>query len=558
MIINNKDEDRFIHKKTNIEGYHEKSINLYLNENSNNEIYKNVSFDKLMCEINALSIFALDRDYRYLMMNKKHKDFMKKFFNIDIKIGMNMMEAIDEFCKSDCKYAFIDRMKEIYNAILQKKSLEFNEEVLILNDNIEYVKSQFIPSFDEEGNIETILVCMLNITENMSMGKALLKARMKINSFKRSNIDHVDDLKYKIESMTKIINTLYESELVVTKQEYLQDVRNSIEHIRKGIEYIIKNGSKKSDEVLNIVTIYSSEKKGENYKKPMKDLSNNITNKNYITMKKDNVVLRKYNKNLTKMDNKKVKILVAEDNSVNQMFISELIKMNGWEVAIVNNGKEVIEALQKDIYNIILMDISMPIMDGIEATKIIKNKEEYNQIPIVALTAHVINKDENKFKELGMDDYLLKPIDNKKLNYIVSKYVKINEDMDGGNIKGIDIKEYEEGFVRLEELLQGNTKLIIDLGQKIVEMFSQEELNNIIYLAEEGNILELRGVIHKLKGAILNFKLNKIQDILIRIREKAINREMDEIYDLVRDLSKNIDIFEEKLTIYKHKCKKSK
>ncbi len=107
-----------------------------------------------------------------------------------------------------------------------------------------------------------------------------------------------------------------------------------------------------------------------------------------------------------------LRILVAEDNSVNQQLIKFMLEQLGYSCDIVGNGIEVIEACNRCFYDLILMDIQMPEMDGIEATKKIRNLDGYTSqtTRIVAVTASVMKGDRQKFLEAGMDDYISKPI----------------------------------------------------------------------------------------------------------------------------------------------------
>lgn len=111
-------------------------------------------------------------------------------------------------------------------------------------------------------------------------------------------------------------------------------------------------------------------------------------------------------------------ILVVEDNKLNQMVMGKLLKsFSDVSYTIVNNGQEAIDALRKEIFNVILMDLQMPIMDGYEATEIIRSgilKESISQIPIIAVTADAMQETRQRVLDIGMNDYLTKPI-NKDL-----------------------------------------------------------------------------------------------------------------------------------------------
>ena len=122
------------------------------------------------------------------------------------------------------------------------------------------------------------------------------------------------------------------------------------------------------------------------------------------------------------------KILVAEDNPNNQKLLEILLTKMGIQTVIVSNGEEAVECYKKDKYDMILMDINMPIMDGITATKLIKDLEKDNyKIPIIALTANSIAGDEEKYLAQGMNNYLSKPINVTKLKELISIYLFSDE-----------------------------------------------------------------------------------------------------------------------------------
>ena len=119
------------------------------------------------------------------------------------------------------------------------------------------------------------------------------------------------------------------------------------------------------------------------------------------------------------------KILLAEDNKVNQMVASELLKILGVEVTVANNGLEAIEAAKENTFDLILMDIQMPEMDGLTATRAIRNlgKPEVDKLPILAMTANATDVDYQKSLEVGMNDHLTKPIDPEKLRIALEKWI---------------------------------------------------------------------------------------------------------------------------------------
>jgi two-component system sensor histidine kinase/response regulator len=118
------------------------------------------------------------------------------------------------------------------------------------------------------------------------------------------------------------------------------------------------------------------------------------------------------------------RILLAEDNFVNQRLVQRILEKEGHEVVVVGNGREALEALGKANFDLVLMDVQMPEMDGLEAARMVRQMERITKahIPIIALTAHAMKGDQDRCLEAGMDAYLSKPIRSVDLSKIVQTY----------------------------------------------------------------------------------------------------------------------------------------
>jgi CheY-like chemotaxis protein len=117
-----------------------------------------------------------------------------------------------------------------------------------------------------------------------------------------------------------------------------------------------------------------------------------------------------------------LKILLAEDNLINQKVALQMLKKIGFEADLAANGQEAISALERQPYDIILMDIQMPEMDGIEAAK--KIRERWPNGPkIIAITAYALEGDREKCIEAGMDDYISKPIQIQELQNKIAAFM---------------------------------------------------------------------------------------------------------------------------------------
>ena len=207
------------------------------------------------------------------------------------------------------------------------------------------------------------------------------------------------------------------------------------------------------------------------------------------------------------------KILIAEDNVMNQNLMRHLLSYWNFNFDIVNNGKEAIEALQKFDYRLLLMDIQMPLMDGYTTTMKIRNELKLN-IPIIAMTAHAMAGEREKCLSYGMNEYISKPIREKELFNIMNKFLKPNEGKaaiknEGSNIPTRDGLLLDLNY--LNGISGGNTEFEI----RMIEQFLQQvpaELESMKKAFDESHNEELSHIAHNLKTSLSFMGLSKKLD----------------------------------------------
>ncbi|MFW9882044.1 MAG: response regulator, partial [Candidatus Thorarchaeota archaeon] len=273
-----------------------------------------------------------------------------------------------------------------------------------------------------------------------------------------------------------------------------------------------------------------------------------IINKKYHS--EDNTIVKEESSKIESPElMKKLNILLAEDNEVNCMLALKLLEKIGLNVTTANNGLIVLELLEKNKFDLILMDVQMPDMNGIEATKLIRNKEKdtNEHLPIIALTAHAMQGDKERFIGLGMDDYLSKPLDPKQLYNLISKYAKQTRYEHSFTKYKPDENNKQDNppnkmvFLNINEL---NSRLDGDevLGKELLKMYSEElseMMNEVLQAIETNDANNLNTAAHKLKGASatvsaegirnLAFKLEKIGEINDLSNAKKIFSELSRI-----------------------------
>jgi CheY-like chemotaxis protein len=206
-------------------------------------------------------------------------------------------------------------------------------------------------------------------------------------------------------------------------------------------------------------------------------------------------------------------VLVAEDNETNQMLISILLDERGVTYKIVEHGVAVLEEIEKQPYDLIFMDINMPLLDGIGATKALREKG-YEK-PIVSLSANVIESDTKAFKEAGMNDILKKPIIPKELDMMLEKYLLLRSQEIEESYDEVDID------VIAKSLSLADTNVVKHLLRSLEKSFSAI----LIELDTKGYDKEL---LHKLKGVAGNMRFEKLYALVCEIEEKILNLNEDE------------------------------
>jgi len=199
---------------------------------------------------------------------------------------------------------------------------------------------------------------------------------------------------------------------------------------------------------------------------------------------------------------RRLHVLLAEDNVVNQRLAASILERRGHRVTIAANGREALDALAHGGFDVVLMDVQMPEMGGLETTDVIRQRESATggHIPIVAMTAHAMKGDREKCLAAGMDDYLTKPLDSRKLCATVESIANGGWSDDAGP---------ESGSVLLSDRVLarvgGDRALLAEISRLFVDD-APIHLKRIREALDTGDAESLRRASHALKGAAANFE----------------------------------------------------
>jgi CheY-like chemotaxis protein/HPt (histidine-containing phosphotransfer) domain-containing protein len=241
-----------------------------------------------------------------------------------------------------------------------------------------------------------------------------------------------------------------------------------------------------------------------------------------------------------------LKILVAEDTPFNQKFILRLLERWNHRAILVENGRQALEAMKNDTYDIILMDVQMPQMDGLEAAAAIREMERARKshIPIIAMTAHAIKGDRERCIEAGMDDYVSKPIDSDKLFEAIETLTRSSDTSGEPPAKSMHVDK--------EQLLQAFDG---DWGffSEVVDIFLSDYprlLNDLNRAFRNGDPDTLMRAAHSLKGMLRNFQAEDAADVAFEIEKRGkaenfdgVEADIETLADRIAEVDKTLRDF---------------
>jgi PAS domain S-box-containing protein len=239
----------------------------------------------------------------------------------------------------------------------------------------------------------------------------------------------------------------------------------------------------------------------------------------------------KAQKRATPIPSRSLKILVAEDTLFNQKFIQRLLDRWHHQITLVGNGRQALEALKNESFDIVLMDVQMPEMDGHTATREIRNlKSEIRNVPIIAMTAHAIKGDRERCLEAGMDEYVSKPIDSDKLFDAIEKLTRdpgnpgTTKDVSAALDKEILLKAFDGDWNFLKE---------------VVDVFLSDYprlLDNLRRAHKDSDSDTLMRAAHSLKGMLKNFQAEPAADVAYKLEKKGKENNFDGVPQAIENL----------------------
>ncbi|RKX50245.1 MAG: histidine kinase [Thermotogae bacterium] len=236
---------------------------------------------------------------------------------------------------------------------------------------------------------------------------------------------------------------------------------------------------------------------------------------------------------------KKAKILIVEDNEANRLLFKKMLEKMGHEVKVVENGKIAVEIMGKEKFDMVFMDMQMPIMDGYTATR--KLRKKGIETPIIALTAHTLRGDEEKALIAGCDGYLGKPVKRKDLLDAVRKFLDLKKNEEIGNEENPDIEDASSAFNGRVEVFAKKMGLSMEEALTMFKeygKFIEERIEFIQKKIKEEDFESLAIEGHSLKGSGSMYSVEEVSKLGLSIEKSAKEQQIDELHSQLKALIK--------------------
>jgi signal transduction histidine kinase/CheY-like chemotaxis protein/HPt (histidine-containing phosphotransfer) domain-containing protein len=211
------------------------------------------------------------------------------------------------------------------------------------------------------------------------------------------------------------------------------------------------------------------------------------------------------------------RLLLVEDNLVNQTVVLAILKKKGYRIDVANDGREALDKLNAADYDLVLMDVQMPVLDGLETTRLIRREKRWDRLPIIAMTAHAMNGDRERCLQSGMTAYISKPV---QPSHLISTIESQLASFDQAPAPAAPVTSTPLERILTDRLMQGDSVMMNDMLRLFLQI-APERLDRIETAAGRGDLDLLHREVKKISVAADQLASSNLRDCTRRIEQAA-------------------------------------
>jgi len=238
---------------------------------------------------------------------------------------------------------------------------------------------------------------------------------------------------------------------------------------------------------------------------------------------------------------KRLRVLLAEDNPINQKLAVRLLERMGHTLTVVENGRKALNAVENMSFDLVLMDVQMPEMDGLEATRILREREKANgtRLPVIAMTAFAMKGDKERCLEAGMDGYIPKPINAGEVYEVIEHLVRAAETLTGQPLEST-VPAQALDTAGLVDRVGGDEELLKEIAALFLSDYPRllAEVRDAFHRKDPER---LEKAAHALKGAVSNFGAESATQAALKLEIMGRERELADSAPAIMHMEREIE-----------------
>jgi two-component system sensor histidine kinase/response regulator len=250
---------------------------------------------------------------------------------------------------------------------------------------------------------------------------------------------------------------------------------------------------------------------------------------------------------------RRLKLLLAEDNLVNQRLAVRMLEKRGHTVQVAGNGQLALDALEQDTFDVVLMDVQMPVMDGLQAVSLLRERElkTGGHMPVIAMTAHAMTGDRERCLKAGMDDYISKPIDQQELADVIQRAMTVTEMVVAKPAAPTSRELGTEAVCDLNRALaqlDGDGSFLKEMAALYISTIPGV-MDSLQHAVQARNSREISELAHTLRGSLSTFCAHSANDAALRLERASRAGELEQLAEIHQSLMIEVERLNQTLRV---------